>query len=204
MRTGSVRRLRELATRAERERRGGGSATGCAPGSRTGRNDPARPTVCLVHGVNSSSGGFVHMLKPLEDAGFIAPEPLCGARMGSLQPAQKNVLIVGRQCESECEQADKPVVRELALALVAVFAEAFHVIESEPTACRPRCHVIDREAQYVDRRIAVGAADCVQADAGPEPGAQSVATEVDGRRRLAKRSLSLSALPISRRGHPLL
>jgi pimeloyl-ACP methyl ester carboxylesterase len=33
-------------------------------------NDPARPTVCLVHGVNSSSGGFVHMVSPLEEAGF--------------------------------------------------------------------------------------------------------------------------------------
>lgn len=33
-------------------------------------NDPARPTVCLVHGLNSSSGGFVHMVKPLEDAGY--------------------------------------------------------------------------------------------------------------------------------------
>jgi pimeloyl-ACP methyl ester carboxylesterase len=33
-------------------------------------NDPGRPTVCLVHGLNSSSGGFVHMIKPLEDAGY--------------------------------------------------------------------------------------------------------------------------------------
>jgi len=33
-------------------------------------NDPSRPTVCLVHGVNSSSGGFVHMIPPLEEAGF--------------------------------------------------------------------------------------------------------------------------------------
>jgi pimeloyl-ACP methyl ester carboxylesterase len=33
-------------------------------------NDPARPTVCLVHGMNSSSGGFVHMIRPLEEAGF--------------------------------------------------------------------------------------------------------------------------------------
>ena len=31
---------------------------------------PARPTVCLVHGMNSSSGGFVHMIRPLEEAGF--------------------------------------------------------------------------------------------------------------------------------------
>ena len=33
-------------------------------------NDPRRPTVCLVHGMNSSSGGFVHMIAPLEEAGF--------------------------------------------------------------------------------------------------------------------------------------
>ncbi|MHC5541226.1 alpha/beta hydrolase [Singulisphaera rosea] len=33
-------------------------------------NDPKRPTVCLVHGLNSSSGGFVYLVKPLEDAGY--------------------------------------------------------------------------------------------------------------------------------------
>jgi pimeloyl-ACP methyl ester carboxylesterase len=33
-------------------------------------NDPARPTVCLVHGLNSSSGGFVHMFDDLEEAGY--------------------------------------------------------------------------------------------------------------------------------------
>lgn len=33
-------------------------------------NDPARPTICLLHGMNSSSGSFVHMLPPLEAAGF--------------------------------------------------------------------------------------------------------------------------------------
>jgi pimeloyl-ACP methyl ester carboxylesterase len=33
-------------------------------------NDPARPTVCLVHGLNSSSQGFVHMIRPLEEAGY--------------------------------------------------------------------------------------------------------------------------------------
>ena len=31
-------------------------------------NDPARPTICLVHGLNSSSGGFVHMIPWLEEA----------------------------------------------------------------------------------------------------------------------------------------
>jgi pimeloyl-ACP methyl ester carboxylesterase len=33
-------------------------------------NDPQRPTVCLVHGMNSSSGSFVHMIPILERAGF--------------------------------------------------------------------------------------------------------------------------------------
>jgi pimeloyl-ACP methyl ester carboxylesterase len=33
-------------------------------------NDPRRPTVCLVHGLNSSSGGFVHMIPWLEEAGY--------------------------------------------------------------------------------------------------------------------------------------
>jgi pimeloyl-ACP methyl ester carboxylesterase len=33
-------------------------------------NDPARPTICLIHGLNSSSGGFVHMIPWLEEAGY--------------------------------------------------------------------------------------------------------------------------------------
>jgi pimeloyl-ACP methyl ester carboxylesterase len=33
-------------------------------------NDPARPTICLVHGLNSSSGGFVYMIPWLEEAGY--------------------------------------------------------------------------------------------------------------------------------------
>ena len=33
-------------------------------------NDPRRPTVCLVHGLNSSSGGFVHVVPHLEQAGY--------------------------------------------------------------------------------------------------------------------------------------
>jgi pimeloyl-ACP methyl ester carboxylesterase len=33
-------------------------------------NDPARPAVLLVHGMNSSSGSFVHMIPLLERAGF--------------------------------------------------------------------------------------------------------------------------------------
>ncbi len=33
-------------------------------------NEPSRPTICLIHGMNSSSGGFHHLIPPLEDAGF--------------------------------------------------------------------------------------------------------------------------------------
>lgn len=33
-------------------------------------NDPNRPTICLVHGINSSSEGFVHMIPQLEEAGY--------------------------------------------------------------------------------------------------------------------------------------
>jgi pimeloyl-ACP methyl ester carboxylesterase len=33
-------------------------------------NDRQRPTVCLVHGINSSAGGFVHVIPLLEQAGY--------------------------------------------------------------------------------------------------------------------------------------
>jgi pimeloyl-ACP methyl ester carboxylesterase len=33
-------------------------------------SDPRRPTVCLVHGINSSSGSFVHVIPLLESAGY--------------------------------------------------------------------------------------------------------------------------------------
>ena len=63
------RRVRDLAVLAEREARrrlqyGMHALKSYRP------NDPARPTLCLVHGVNSSSGGFVHMVPHLEKAGF--------------------------------------------------------------------------------------------------------------------------------------
>ena len=32
--------------------------------------EPSRPTVCLVHGMNSSTAGFVHVISALEAAGF--------------------------------------------------------------------------------------------------------------------------------------
>ncbi|GAC1450075.1 MAG: hypothetical protein NVSMB9_34300 [Isosphaeraceae bacterium] len=63
------RGVRELASMAQREalrRRNYGMHA--RPSYRP--NDSRRPTVCLVHGVNSSSGGFVHMVPPLEEAGF--------------------------------------------------------------------------------------------------------------------------------------
>jgi pimeloyl-ACP methyl ester carboxylesterase len=64
-----VKRLRILADRAERAansrlRHGMRAMASYRP------NDPSRPTVCLVHGLNSSSGGFVHMIPPLEAAGY--------------------------------------------------------------------------------------------------------------------------------------
>jgi pimeloyl-ACP methyl ester carboxylesterase len=63
------RRLDDLAARAEREvkRR---MSYGMMPRSSYRPDDPGRPTVCLVHGLNSSSRGFVHMVGPLEEAGY--------------------------------------------------------------------------------------------------------------------------------------
>jgi pimeloyl-ACP methyl ester carboxylesterase len=64
-----IGRLRDLADRAaeaakRRESYGMHALASYRP------NDPSRPTVCLVHGLNSSSGGFVHMLPWLEEAGY--------------------------------------------------------------------------------------------------------------------------------------
>ena len=33
-------------------------------------NDSSRPTICLVHGLNSSSERFIHMIPWLEEAGL--------------------------------------------------------------------------------------------------------------------------------------
>ncbi len=63
------RRLDQLAARAEREaKRRMGYGMHARDSYRP--NDPGRPTVCLVHGMNSSSRGFVHMIPPLEEAGY--------------------------------------------------------------------------------------------------------------------------------------
>jgi pimeloyl-ACP methyl ester carboxylesterase len=64
-----AQRLRELADRAaeaarHRELYGMRARPSYRP------NDPGRPTICLVHGLNSSSGGFVHMIPWLEEAGY--------------------------------------------------------------------------------------------------------------------------------------
>jgi pimeloyl-ACP methyl ester carboxylesterase len=64
-----LRRLGQLAERAEqaalkRQAYGMHALKSYRP------NDPARPTVCLVHGLNSSSHGFVHMIPWLEEAGY--------------------------------------------------------------------------------------------------------------------------------------
>jgi pimeloyl-ACP methyl ester carboxylesterase len=63
------RRLDDLAGRAEREARRRMSY-GMFARSSYQPNDTGRPTVCLVHGLNSSSRGFVHMVGPLEKAGY--------------------------------------------------------------------------------------------------------------------------------------
>ena len=64
-----VKRLRDLSDRAaeaarRRENYGMRALASYRP------NDPARPTICLVHGLNSSSGGFVHLIPWLEEAGY--------------------------------------------------------------------------------------------------------------------------------------
>src|SRR4029077_20566107 len=64
-----LRRLRELADRAAEASRGG-ELYGMRALPPVRPNAPTRPTVCLVHGLNSSSGGFVHMIPWLEEAGY--------------------------------------------------------------------------------------------------------------------------------------
>lgn len=62
-------RIAELATRADlearrREQYGMHALKSYRP------NDPTRPTVCLIHGLNSSSSVFVHFVEPLQQAGY--------------------------------------------------------------------------------------------------------------------------------------
>jgi len=62
-------RLEQLAARAE-EAAGGRLHHALRARESYRPNDPNRPTICLVHGINSSSGGFVHMIPWLEEAGY--------------------------------------------------------------------------------------------------------------------------------------
>lgn len=64
-------------------------------------NDPSRPTVCMVHGLNSSSGGFVHMIPLLEEAGY-------GVVLYDYPPNQ------GLEDSSEAFRADWEAFRERA------------------------------------------------------------------------------------------
>jgi pimeloyl-ACP methyl ester carboxylesterase len=64
-----LRRLRDLSQRAaEAARHRQAYGMRALPSYKC--DDPGRPTVCLVHGLNSSSGGFVHMIPWLEEAGY--------------------------------------------------------------------------------------------------------------------------------------
>jgi pimeloyl-ACP methyl ester carboxylesterase len=62
-------RVRDLAARAERDAKRR-TSYGMHARDSYRPNDPTRPTICLIHGINSSSGSFVHMVGPLEQAGF--------------------------------------------------------------------------------------------------------------------------------------
>lgn len=68
-REGWKRRLDDLAARSQQaSRRQQYYGMRAYPSYRA--NDPSRPTVCLVHGINSSSGGYVHVTPLLEQAGY--------------------------------------------------------------------------------------------------------------------------------------
>jgi pimeloyl-ACP methyl ester carboxylesterase len=62
--------IRSLAERARRERKAIEERFGMRARPSFHPNDPDRPTICLIHGLNSTSNVFVHMIKPLEAAGF--------------------------------------------------------------------------------------------------------------------------------------
>ena len=67
------RRLRDLSDRAGREvERRSRYGIRARPSYRA--NDPTRPTVCLIHGLNSTSGVFKHMIGPIEAAGVRGPD----------------------------------------------------------------------------------------------------------------------------------
>ncbi len=62
-------RIRDLAARVQHDARRS-IRYGMRAMSSYRPNDPSRPTVCLVHGMNSSSGSFVYMIPLLEAAGY--------------------------------------------------------------------------------------------------------------------------------------
>jgi pimeloyl-ACP methyl ester carboxylesterase len=64
------RRLADLARKANEEVRRRNERYGMHALKSYRPNDPGKPTICLVHGLNSSSEVFVHMIGPLEQAGF--------------------------------------------------------------------------------------------------------------------------------------
>ena len=64
-----LRRLRNLSDRAGEAARHR-QAYGMHALNSYRANEPSRPTICLIHGLNSSSGGFVHMIPWLEEAGY--------------------------------------------------------------------------------------------------------------------------------------
>ncbi len=63
-------RLAALAEKVRRDAQLGRAAYGMRACDSYRPNDPARPTICLVHGMNSASGCFVHMIPILEQAGY--------------------------------------------------------------------------------------------------------------------------------------
>jgi pimeloyl-ACP methyl ester carboxylesterase len=63
------RRLRGLVERIEREEKRR-ERYGMHALESFRANDPARPTVCLIHGLNSTSSVFWHMVRPIEEAGY--------------------------------------------------------------------------------------------------------------------------------------
>ena len=61
-----LRNLGDRATDAARKRQ----AYGMSARKSFRANDPGRPTICLIHGLNSSSAGFAHVAPLLEEAGY--------------------------------------------------------------------------------------------------------------------------------------
>jgi pimeloyl-ACP methyl ester carboxylesterase len=68
-------------------------------------DDPSRPTVCLVHGLNSSSGGFVHMIPWLEEAGYgivVYDYPFNRAIQQSCMAFARDWAAFRRQVQVQC------------------------------------------------------------------------------------------------------